>query len=71
MFPLLQYPVVACFTPSQQTFGIAYGDVRLVSICSDMENPIYEAPDAQFVGLMLLPEAVQFQNSFHGMPLRG
>ena len=30
MFPLLQSPVAACFTPLQPTLGIAPSDLRLV-----------------------------------------
>ena len=44
-FPLLQNPVVVCFSPLQPTLGIVTSDLRLVCSCS----AIHEAPDAQFL----------------------
>jgi hypothetical protein len=38
VFPLLQRPMAASFTPLQPTLGIAHGDLRLVCGCSAMET---------------------------------
>jgi hypothetical protein len=44
VFPLLQSPMVASFTPLQPMLGIAHGNLRLVCGCSTMEANFMKLP---------------------------
>jgi hypothetical protein len=44
VFPLLQSPMAARFTPLQPTLGISHGDLKLVCGCSALETHFMKLP---------------------------